>query len=48
MYVWGKCSGTEDECKAEQQQFRDSVANLKKAARQLEEDPKGGRNSIRS
>jgi RHS repeat-associated protein len=36
MYVWGKCSGSEDECKAEQQRFRDSVANLKKAASQLD------------
>ena len=36
MYVWGKCSGSEDECKAEQQRFRNSVTNLKKAASQLE------------
>jgi RHS repeat-associated protein len=41
LYVWGTCSGSDEQCKAEQQRFRDSLANLKKAASQLEEGSKG-------
>ena len=41
MYVWGTCSGNEEQCKAEQQRFRDSLANLNKAASQLKEGSKG-------
>ena len=40
LYVWGNCSGDADKCKAEQQRFRDSIANLKKAAEGLKEGSK--------
>src|SRR2546428_12276231 len=40
LYVWGNCSGDADKCKAEQQRFRDSLANLKKAAEGLKDGSK--------
>jgi RHS repeat-associated protein len=40
LYKWGSCSGNADECKEQQQRFRDSLDNLKKAAGELKEGSK--------
>ncbi len=38
LYTWGNCSGTADQCKADQQRFRDSIDKAKEALKGL--DPK--------
>jgi RHS repeat-associated protein len=40
LYVWGKCSGTGEECAAMRERFRTSVANMKSAASALKEGSK--------
>src|SRR6266487_966010 len=40
LYQWGSCSGDAKSCEAQQQRFRDSLDNLKKAAGQLKEGSK--------
>ena len=40
LYVWGKCSGTADQCDAMKDRFRTSVANMKKSALELKEGSK--------
>lgn len=43
LYTWGSCSGSSDQCKGYQQRFRDSLANLKKSASQLDPHSKEGK-----
>lgn len=38
LYTWGNCSGNADQCKAEQQRFRDSITKAQDALKGL--DPK--------
>ncbi|HET9182944.1 MAG TPA: RHS repeat-associated core domain-containing protein [Candidatus Angelobacter sp.] len=38
LYVWGNCSGSADQCKADQQRFRDSITKAQDALKNL--DPK--------
>ena len=38
LYVWGSCSGSNEECETERQRFRDSLETLKAAASQLPDE----------
>jgi len=40
LYKFGKCSGTEDQCKADEQRFRDSIAKAKEALKGLDPNSK--------
>ena len=40
LYKWGNCSGTADQCKAEQQRFRDSIAKAQEALKGLDPNSK--------
>jgi len=40
LYVWGNCSGNPDQCKAEQQRFRDSIAKAQEALKGLDPNSK--------
>ncbi len=40
LYVWGNCSGNADQCKADQQRFRDSIDKAKEALKGLDPNSK--------
>jgi RHS repeat-associated protein len=40
LYKFGNCSGTEEQCKADQQRFRDSIAKAKEALKGLDPNSK--------
>src|SRR5205085_5936893 len=40
LYKFGKCSGNADQCKAEQQRFRDSITKAKESLKNLDPNSK--------
>ncbi len=40
LFMWGSCSGTEEQCEARRERFRASIENLKKSASELKEGSK--------
>src|SRR5205809_5548113 len=40
LYKWGNCSGNADQCKAEQQRYRDSITKAKESLKNLDPNSK--------